>query len=134
MHRWVQLNKSMPQLLCLLLCFGLMRYLLCFYVLGDDNILLQVYKPSCFGYLCSMEDSCQIQKLLCRFSPFLSKPVFSGTTSRICQKSYFTKKIISLYPSATMLLRKKHLYYSGVVGKSHRNVLASRRNVAQKMF
>lgn len=107
------------QLQCLLLHFGLKRYSPLFYVLGDDNIFLQVYKTVYFGYLYLMEDSCYSHKLRCSFYPFPSKPVFSRPNIRIHHKSCCRKNVVSHHFSATMLLQKKHLHSSGAVSKSH---------------
>lgn len=109
------------QFQCLLWHFCLKSYLPWFYVLSGDNVLFQVYKTVCSGYLYLIQDSCYSHKLLCSFYPFPSKPMFSRPNISTHHKSCCRKKVISYHISATVLLQKKHLHCSGAVSKSQRS-------------
>lgn len=119
---WVYTNW---QLQYLLLHFCLKKYSPWFYVLDDDNILFQVYKTVCFGYLYLMEDSCYSHKLLCSFYPFPSKPMLPRPNIRTDPKSCCRKNVIYitsvLLYFTSMLLQNLHLDCSGAVSKSQRN-------------
>lgn len=121
----------MPQLLCLLLHFGLKRYSPCFYGWVMTTYCFKSIKQLGF-------DTCTQWKTVARATSSCAHIPHSPASQ--CSPGQLAGFIIKatlqkvLFPFTTALQychkRNTHLRYSGVVGKSHRNVLASHRNIA----